>query len=181
MGRKGERVEITLKVKDYLSEDEIREMCVEEVRYAIRGQLQKEADIDRILVNRSYEYVFKMVQETLGINADKFKSILNERIADLLNDSGTLKFIVFRRADAWTRSESIACRWLDEALAESKPKVVEMVNKVIEEYPFYEIKEGIADTIYECVMNALSNPQKQQKHKKRADTNYRLDDEERMM
>lgn len=148
-------MEITLKVEDYLSPEEIRDMCEGELRAAIRKQLWNESDIDRILSNRSYEYIFNLAQEQLGIHADKFKAILAERVEKLLSDESTLKFVVFRRADAWKRTESVACKYLDEVLNDCKPKIEEMVNKIIENYPFDELRSNIADTIYECIMLTL--------------------------
>lgn len=53
------------------------------------------------------------------------------------------------------KTESPAVKYLEEELIDSKDKIVEEVNKRIEEYPFYELQENILDTIYECIYNTL--------------------------
>lgn len=146
---------LTIDMHDYLTEDRITEICEEELRYSLRKQLEKEADIDRILSNRSYEYLFKLVQEELGLHEEKFRKMLVDRCEYILTEDGTLRYEVFRRKDAWNRTESVAVKYLDEALEECKPKIVEAIDKVIEDYPFYELQNEILDSVYECIERKL--------------------------
>lgn len=144
-----------------MTNDQIREIAEQELRYAFRNQISKETDIERILTNLSYEYVFKIVEEELNIHKDKFKEKLKETVMKVLDDSSTVRYEIFRRADAWGRTESPAVRYLEEALINSKDKIVEEVNKRIEEYPFYELKENILDTIYYCIEDMLTKKKKE--------------------
>ena len=67
----------------------------------------------------------------------------------------SIKYQVFRRKDAWQNTESPAVAILDSVLKDCRPKIEEMVNKIIEQYDFKELHEEIADTIYYCVIRKL--------------------------
>jgi len=145
-----------INIQDYLKEDQIREIAIQELRCSFKNQLRNEADIERILTNLSYEYVFKIVEEELNVHKEEFKTKLKETVMKVLDDSSTLRYEIFRRTDTWGRTESPAVKYLEEALIDSKNKIVEEVNKRIEEYPFYELKENILDTIYYCIADMLT-------------------------
>lgn len=153
---------IEIDINNYLTKEQIAEIAEQEIRYSFRNQMSKEGNIERILTNLSYEYVFKIVEEELNIHKDEFKMKLKETIIKVLDDSSTLRYEIFRRADAWGRTESPAVRYLEEVLIDSKNKIVEEVNKRIEEYPFYELKENILDTIYYCIENMLTKKKKEE-------------------
>lgn len=143
--------ELTIDITDYVSFDRVRELAEDEVRMALRKSMRSETEVQRVLTNLSYEYVFKLVEEECGLHADEFRAKLHEMAMRVLDDDSLLRYEIFRRADAWGKTESPAVKWLDEALAESKPKIVEIVNQRIEQYPFNELREYICDTIYECI------------------------------
>lgn len=149
-------MEINIKVEDYFSREEIKNIAEQELRNSFKNQLAKEANIERILSNLSYEYIFRIIEEELNIHKDEFKAKLKERISKTLDDTNTLRFEIFKRKDAWDRTESPAVKYLDEALANSRDKIIAEVNKRIEEYPFHELRENILDTIYDCIANMLA-------------------------
>ena len=148
-------MEITVNVSNYLTEDEIKEIAIEELRNAFARQFRVEADVERVLANLSHEYVFHAVCEQLEKNTEDVEQTIKNKIAEALNDSSTIKWKVFQRKDAWERSESPAVAILDDVLKNCKPKIEDAVNKRIEEYPFYELTEEISDTIYECIMKKM--------------------------
>ena len=147
---------IEVDINNYLTKEQIAEIAEQEIRNSFRNQLSKESDIERILTNLSYEYVFKIVEEELNVHKEEFKTKLKETVMKVLDDSSTLRYEIFRRTDTWGRTESPAVKYLEEALIDSKNKIVEEVNKRIEEYPFYELKENILDTIYYCIADMLT-------------------------
>jgi len=147
--------ELTIDITDYISYDRARELAEDELRMAFRKSIRPETDVQRILTNLSYEYVFKLVEEECGMHKEEFRAKLHEMAMRILDDDGLLRYEIFRRADAWGKTESPAVKWLDEALAESKPKIVEIVNQRIEQYPFHELQEYICDTVYQCIEEKL--------------------------
>lgn len=68
---------------------------------------------------------------------------------------------MFRRKDAWDRTESPAVKILDEECANSRPLIREMVEKHIREYPFYELdRDEIGSVIYDVIMEKILKPAK---------------------
>lgn len=142
-------------IHNYLSEEDIAAIAEDELRSMFRFLLKEEADIERILTNLSFEYVFKIVEEELNIHRDEFRNQIVRLCRKLLDDPSTLRYLIFRRKDVYERTESPAVKWLDMELENSHDKIKEEVNKRIEEYPFYELRERIEDTIYECVVDMI--------------------------
>lgn len=144
-----------ININDYVSQEDIIDIAVSEVRLAFRSMLKNEADIERILVNLSYEYIFKIVEQELNIHQEEFRDKIVGMCRKLLDDPSTLKYLIFRRKDIYERAESPAVKWLDMELENSHEKIKEEVNKRIEEYPFYELRENIENTIYECIVDMI--------------------------
>lgn len=146
--------EITINVSDYLTEEEIKNIAIDTLRYNFNQQFRVEADVERVLANLSHEYVFKLVCDYISLNAEDIKQRIIEGVAEALT-SDHVRYMVFRRKDAWDRSESPAVAILDDVLKSCRPKIEEEVNRRIQEYPFRELSEEIGDTIYYCIMNTL--------------------------
>lgn len=148
-------MDITIDAFDYISPEKISEIVEDEIRYAIRSQIKKEADIERVLTNFTAEYVFKLMESEWAANAVDFEKALREAINHAI-ESDHVKYYVFRRKDAWDRTESPAVKILDEECANSRPLIREMVEKHIKEYPFHELdREEIGCVIYDVIMRKI--------------------------
>jgi hypothetical protein len=148
-------MDITIDTFDYISPEKISEIVEDEIRYAIRSQIKKEADIERVLTNFTAEYVFKLMESEWAANAVDFEKALREAINHAI-ESDHVKYYVFRRKDAWDRTESPAVKILDEECANSRPLIREMVEKHIKEYPFHELdREEIGCVIYDVIMRKI--------------------------
>lgn len=151
-------MDITINAFDYISPEKISEIVEDEIRYAIRSQIKKESDIERVLTNFTAEYVFKLMESEWAANAVDFEKALKEAINNAI-ESDHVKYYVFRRKDAWDRTESPAVKILDEECANSRPLIREMVEKHIKEYPFYELdRDEIGDVIYNVIMEKILKP-----------------------
>lgn len=141
--------ELTITLSDYIPAERMQEIAEEELRYAFRRQLQKEADVERILTNLTHEYVFKLVAEEWD---GDLTEQLREKITNVLK-SDRIDYEVFRRKDAWDRTESPAVAILDDELKNSRPLIHAAVEKHIAEYPFHELdRDEIGDVIMDVIM-----------------------------
>ena len=145
--------EITINVEDYLTEEDIKQAAIERLKYEFMKQLGN-SNIYTILSNITYEYVFKAVANALGISSNEFEQQIIDSIKEALKPD-TIKYQVFRRKDVWNKTESPAVAILDNVLKDCKPKIEEMVNTIIEQYDFRELREEIEDTIYGCICRKL--------------------------
>ena len=81
------------------------------------------------------------------IEVDKIKETLQNK---------DISFYLFRRKDAWDRSESSMIKIIDEEVINSRPLIKEMIEKHIEKYPFNELdKNEIVDTISDVIKERL--------------------------
>ena len=148
-------MDITIDAFDYISPEKISEIVEDEIRYAIRSQIKKESDIERVLTNFTAEYIFKLMESEWAANAVDFEKALREAINHAI-ESDHVKYYVFRRKDAWDRTESPAVKILDEECANSRPLIREMVENHIKEYPFHELdREEIGCVIYDVIMEKI--------------------------
>ena len=153
-------MDITIDAFDYISPEKMSEIVEDEIRYAIRSQIKKESDIERVLTNFTAEYIFKLMESEWAANAVDFEKSLREAINNAI-ESDHVKYCVFRRKDIWDRTESPAVKILDEECANSRPLIREMVEKHIREYPFYELdRDEIGSVIYDVIMEKILKPTK---------------------
>ena len=151
-------MKIEINIDEYFTPEMIKEIAEDELRGAFRRQFQKVSDVVRVIANLSYEFVFTLVAEQWD---GDFAELLRKKIRDAIEDD-TLKYIVFRRKDAWDRTESPAVAILDEECKNARPLIKECVEKHIREYPFHELdKDEIGEVIYDVIMERILSPRKE--------------------
>lgn len=145
-------MELKINIEDYLSELEIKEIAKEQLEYSFKELFRKEADIERILSNISHEFVFDLINSQCDCDLEQ---ILKDTIKDTLQNKD-ISYYLFRRKDAWDRSESPMIKIIDEEVINSRPLIKEMIEKHIEKYPFNELdKNEIVDTISDVIKERL--------------------------
>ena len=151
-------MKIEIDIDEYLAPEMIKEIVEDELRRSFRQQFQKESDVERVIANLSSEFIFALIAEQWD---GDFAELLRERIKDAIEDD-TLKYIVFRRKDAWDRTESPAVAILDEECKNARPLIRECVEKHIKEYSFHELdKDEIGEVIYDVIMERILSPRKE--------------------
>ena len=145
-------MELKINIEDYLSELEIKEIAEEELRHSFKELFRKEADIERILSNISHEFVFDLINSQCDCDLEQ---ILKDKIKDIL-ENNDISYYLFRRKNAWDRSESSIVKIIDEECTNSRPLIKEMVEKHIKQYPFRELdKNEIIYTISDVIKKRL--------------------------
>ena len=141
-------MEVTIKLEDYLSEEEIKEIAKEQIAYSIREKFKKESDVERIITNLSYEFLFKAVSEAVG--TDSFE-LIKTKVAELLEDDSHIRYCLWRKKDAWENEESPAITILNKAIENNRGLIENRVFEMVSNYDFNEAK----DEIYNVVCNAI--------------------------
>ena len=148
-------MKVELNFSDYCSHEQIKEIAEDELRNAFRAQFQKESDVERVITNLSLEYVFALIAEQWD---GDFAEALREQVKKSISED-TIKYQVFRRRDAWDRTESPAVKILDEECANSRPLIKAAVEKHIAAYPFHEFdRDEIGGVIYDVIMDKILSP-----------------------
>ena len=149
-------MKIEFEAEDLISESEMREAIMEELKYALRRKFEDEGGIFRIVGNLSYEFMKNLIHEEFG-GDENFESLLRGKIRESIEEK--TQFYVFRRAETWERTESPAVKILDEECRNTRPLIRECVENHIRNYPFYELeKDEIGETIYNVIMDKILAP-----------------------
>lgn len=145
-------MKIEIDIREWFSNEQMKEIAEDELRKAFRSQFQKEADVERVITNLSLEYIFALVADQWD---GDFSELLREMVKKSINED-TVKYQVFRRRDAWDRTESPAVAILDDECAKSRPLIKAAVEKHISEYPFNELdRDEIGCVIYDVIMEKI--------------------------
>lgn len=151
-------MQINVDIYDIASEKEIKTAVLDAIQSLVVRQFGGlESNLNRLVSNLSYHYVYEMVDRQYDGELDE---LLKSKIADIINELSS--FVVFRRKDVWDKEDSVAYKILREELANARPLIKARVEKVICEYPLHELtREHIGETISECIMDKLFDNDKE--------------------
>lgn len=142
---------LEINIRDYLSNEDIKDECRYAVRQEVREKLRTEEDIHRFMSNSSYHFVWDAVDELCPEN---MRDIIAAKIPEIVNDLSP--FCVFRPKDAWDREESKGWTILQSVLSESKPLVEKRVHELISQIDLCDMRSFI----YEQFSAAIDNLKK---------------------
>lgn len=133
-------------VKDYLSNEEIKEMVIDGVRSAIQK------DCERLLSNFAHSQVHTFVDDAIS---DEHKKNINLNIDRVI--SNLSEYTVFRKKDAWGSDDSIAYSYLQNSMKENKELVFNKVEKTIREFNYENlIQASVGEFVCEFLDEKLS-------------------------
>ena len=150
-------MEFAVKVENYLSEGEIREIAKEEIRSEIRNKINKQ-DLDRIITNASYDIVWKRIDEEID---EDISEMIKTKVFDIVVNMSN--FNVFRKKMnlPYDEGNSLAQDYLEEYVEENKElirdKVIEKIKELDEDYLRYKVEDMIFDVIEERLIGKEKN------------------------
>lgn len=134
-------------VRDYLGEEEMREIAREQFSRAVERQLSSSLEVERVISNIAYETVWRAVDDAVGEDA---KALVAAKIPSVIDSLSC--YNVFREADKFLREEkSVGQRILDEVVAENRPAIEARVREVIDGIDANRLREHIRDAIFDTV------------------------------
>lgn len=140
-------METTIDIKNYLTEEEIRNICEDQLRSSIAYQFRQESEITRLISNLSYEFIFKAISSEIG--CDSFE-LIHKKVKELIEEGSDIRYLLFHRASNWDKIDSPGVTMINKALKDNedliKTKVVEAINKYsINEDEFRELILEVID------------------------------------
>lgn len=139
-----------IKVEDYLSKEEIKEICKDALYQKIREDM-RELNVNDIIAGISYAEVAAMVDTYVGED-DFCKKEIPEKVHRVIDDLST--YTVFRRADVLERKNSIAYDIMQEECRASRPLIKARVEQIINEYKFPQLER---DEIMYTIAHVLTD------------------------
>lgn len=146
-------MKLTLDVFEFLSAEEIKEECKHAIStYVYEFFCKHESDIDRIISNLGYEFVFEAVSKAIGKDAEKE---ITETVCKLMQDRAAIKYEMWRKKDAWERNESPAIKIMYETIEDNKALMRERIREVINDFDFPDVRDAMYDVACEVVSEKL--------------------------
>lgn len=146
-------VNISINIDDYLSFSEIKDICIEAIRDAVyENYRQKESDIDRLISNLGYEFIFEAVSKAIGKDAEE---MIARKVSELAQKDDVVKYEMWRRNDMFGREDSPAIKIMNEAIEDNKFYIRALVSKVIDNFEFTDVKDAIYDMACEVISEKL--------------------------
>ena len=147
-------------VKKYLTEDEMHDIAVAAYRdmvYNYIGSGEKAlATILRVAANSAYNECQERFDEIIKSKENSLVEYIREKTKEILNDKGSLKYILFREPDSWHR-ESLAYKLMNDAVIENKELIRNNVQRAINDFDY---KKEVADQLssyFDEAVDAVSN------------------------
>ena len=141
-----------IEIKDYLNQEEIKEICKDALYQKIREDMSK-LNVNDIIANISYAEVAAMVDTYVGED-DFCKREIPRKVREVIEGLST--FTVFQKADAWERKNSIAYDIMQEECRASRPLIKSRVEQIINEYIFPQLeRDEIMYTIADVLTDRL--------------------------
>lgn len=140
---------MNINIEDYLSDSEIKEIIKEEFRKAIRKSIDKNG-VSTFIANLGYQNVFEMINEEAPEFEDEIKTKTKEVIDNLTDYS------VFRKKDLVDKEDSLAQKYLEEAVENNKDIIEKKVKFILNELDKADISYEIGTIIEEKIVNLFN-------------------------
>lgn len=132
--------------EDYISDEEKKEIVVEEYRSLVRAKMKTEYDLKRILSNIAYDVYYDIVDECFDGTS---KKLLKDNIDKIIADPSS--YNIFKKPNAWDRDANSAYKYLQEVIVANKPKIAKIVSDLLEEQTIKACKEDMTKTIHDVL------------------------------
>lgn len=132
--------------KDYLNDEEIKNIIIEELREKIRKYFCSEKEISRILTNISYYELWNKIEEEVPNS----EYIIKEKVKEKLNEISS--YDVLRKKGEFNDSNSLAYDILEKYVDENKNIIEDKVKDIFSELSKTDLKyeiQGILENYIE--------------------------------
>lgn len=136
---------INIDIKDYVSEEEIKDIIGDEIRRSVRYHMNNEAELSRIITNISYKELWKQIELEVPNCEKTLKEKTIERIRNISD------YDIFRRKDAYGAEDSLATKLIDECVKENKNIINDKVKNIFNELSNSDLKYDIQGILEEYI------------------------------
>lgn len=146
--------ELMINIYEYLTDDQIKVICQEEVRHQIRKQFadNSEATIKRLIGNIAYQVVFEEISASIGADA---WSMLKDTVDRIMQDEYAIQYVLFQRKDNFTYRNSPTVDMMDEIAAENRGLMEQKVREAIEKFEFRDVQDEIYEVAREVIYKRI--------------------------
>ena len=136
---------INIDIKDYVNEEEIKDIIEDEIRRSVRYHMNNEAELSRIITNISYKELWKQIELEVPNCEKTLKEKTIERIRNISD------YDIFRRKDNFGAEDSLATKLIDECVKENKNIINDKVKNIFNELSNSDLKYDIQGILEEYI------------------------------
>ncbi len=125
-------MEMKINISDYLSEEEIKEIIIEELKSNISSILKDEANVERIIINSAY----LRLDDEISKIVPNYKEILSNKIKEIFNDRASISYQLFS----------------DDSLYHKKGKGLLLLEETVRDNKFM-LEDKIIEAIGNCKLD----------------------------
>lgn len=146
--------ELMINIYEYLTDDQIKVICQEEVRHQIRKQFadNSEATIKRLIGSIAYQVVFEEISASIGVDA---WSMLKDTVDRIMQDEYAIQYVLFQRKDNFTYRNSPTVDMMDEIAAKNRGLMEQKVREAIEKFEFRDVQDEIYEVAREVIYKRI--------------------------
>ena len=141
-------MQLEIKIEDYLSESEIKEIVVSEFRSSLSRLFTDEKEVNRVLFNTAYRGTHDCISSLL---TDDQQDTIRTKTEELVNDIKS--YSVFYSGSRWGDKTSLAYSILEKTVKDNESLIRENTIKAIKEFSYSErVKDlfgGLQDLFYD--------------------------------
>ena len=128
---------LEIKIEDYLTIDEMKDIIRDEFAASVAKTLSKETDLTRIIGNIAHDIVFNEVRKYIP----NYKELLAENVKQII-EKKDYKWQIFRCKDVWDKEEGPGLTIIKETLNSNKEAMKKRIEDAINNF---DIKALISD------------------------------------
>lgn len=114
--------------KEYLSKEEIKEICKEEIRDKVREHFENDGDVTRIMSNVAYHIVLNEADKTVGDS----RELIRENTEKIIKDKDAYR-LVFQDGSHSFEKKSLAYTYIEDEVKDQKDYIKDRVSKALVE------------------------------------------------
>lgn len=139
-----------INIKDYLSEEEIKEILEEEFKNQIRKKLSSDKETERILGNLAYH----LVQQEIEKITPKHATYLEDKVKQILKEKSSLSYLIFKTHYLDNSPESFATKLIEQTVKENSELIKQKTIDSIKDHNFSkEIAQSLEKTTEDLAGN----------------------------
>lgn len=135
-------------ISNYLTEYEMKEIVRDEVRGAVRDKIW--TDLERLTSNATYSVVSEIIRE-MWEEYPSLEKKLREGVEGQVEDLGTIKFNLFRKADNFNRArgaeDGIGLQILNEAVRDNEATIRAKVKDTVSGLGHDDVKSLVMEAV----------------------------------
>ena len=136
-----------INISDYLSQSQMEEIVVDELRRIVRQKLSSDSEVQRIIGNAAYYKAYDILDNSLP---EGWVKTVTGEVAEIVNDAKY--YNIFRYNWSTNMPESQASRIVEQTVVENKDKIIKAVNEILDE----KVKAD-ADSFVERLIDSFYN------------------------